>query len=682
MQVGVDIGGTFTDILVTDDDGTLEVIKTPSTPDHPEQGVITGLTEVGQTLDRPISDITFFSHATTVATNAVLEDEWANTALVTTDGFRDVLEIGRQTRPDLYDFQAEKPTPIVPRRHRYEVTERVNPDGTVEAQLDRQTARDIADKIAASDATAVAVCFLNSFENPANEKEMKAVLEAHTDVSVTLSTEVLPEIREYERTVTTAMSAGLQPVMARYLSQIEASLSDKNVSASVNVMQSNGGIITSDAARRKAINTLLSGPAAGVQGAVHVAEQAGYEDIMTMDMGGTSCDVSIVPDGSPVLSSELEVGDYPVRIPMVDIHTIGNGGGSKAWIDAGDALRVGPRSAGAQPGPICYGRGGTDITITDAHALLGRLNPSAFLGDTLGMPDGRLRDKFESTLCDQVGSTPEKIAQDVLDVANANMERALKVISTERGWDPRSFTLVAFGGAGPLHATALADRLDIKRVLVPKYAGVLSTLGLQVADTVYDHVQSIVTPWNSVSPERIESEFEQLEAAGGEQLDAAGVPSADQRFERSVDLRYAGQSFELSVDFDGPVTEAAKDRVAARFHDQHKHRYGHANTEESLELVNLRVKAVGETDPPALEDVTPPTGTVEDAQKTTRTVFFDNTPRQTPVYDRQRLPYNANLSGPAIIEGADTTVTVFPDQAARIDQRGNLLVNTGVADNE
>lgn len=678
MQVGVDIGGTFTDILVTDDDGTLEVIKTPSTPDKPAEGVINGLEEIEQGNANSVSDITFFSHATTVATNAVLEDEWAETALVTTDGFRDVLEIGRQTRPDLYDFQAVKPTPIVPRRRRYEVPERVDPDGHVETALDQETARDISAEIAASDATSVAVCFLNAFENPTNECQMTNILEANTDASITLSSEVLPEIREYERTVTTGMSAALQPVMAEYLNQIETSLADLNVSASLNVMQSNGGVITSEAAREKAVNTLLSGPAAGVQGAVHVGEQAGYQDLITMDMGGTSCDVSIVPDGSPVLSSELEVGKYPVRIPMVDLHTIGNGGGSKAWIDAGGALRVGPESSGAQPGPICYGRGGDDITITDAHALLGRLNPAAFLGDDLGIPDDQLRNTFESDLCNALGSTPEKVAQDILDVANANMERALNVISTERGWDPRSFTLVAFGGAGPLHATALANRLDIGRVLIPRYAGVLSALGLQVADTVYDHIQSFVTPWADVSPEQIETEFEQLEADGAEQLAAAGVPESDQRFERSVDLRYIGQSFELSVDLDGVVTEAAMDDLATRFHQKHEQHYGHANTAEPVELVTLRVNSIGEIAAPQLDDTVSRNGTVDQAEKTTRSVYFDGRPHRTPIFDRQYLPVDGRVSGPAIVEGADSTVTIFPDQKARTDEHGNLIVTTGV----
>lgn len=677
MQVGVDIGGTFTDILVTDDDGNLEVIKTPSTPANPDQGVINGLKEIETGLGRSVSDITFFSHATTVATNAVLEDEWAKTALVTTGGFRDVLEIGRQTRPELYDFQAEKPTPIVPRRRRYEVRERVAPSGDIETKLNKQGAREIAAEIADSDATSVAVCFLNAFENPANEQQMADILEANTDVSVTLSAEVLPEIREYERTVTTAMSAGLQPVMAKYLNQIETSLSEMDVPASLNVMQSNGGVITSEAAREKAVNTLLSGPAAGVQGAVHVGEKAGYEDLITMDMGGTSCDISIVPDGDPVLSSELEVGEYPVRIPMIDLHTIGNGGGSKAWVDAGGALRVGPESAGAQPGPICYGRGGTDITITDAHTLLGRLDPSSFIGDGLGIPDGHLRDAFESDICSQLGSTPEKVAQDILNVANANMERALNVISTERGWDPRSFTLVAFGGAGPLHATALANRLNTERVLIPQYAGVLSALGLQVANTVYDEVQSFVTPWEDVSPERIENEFKQLETSGAEQLDAAGVPDTDQRFERSVDLRYVGQSFELSVDLNEPLTKAAMNQVAGRFHEKHEQHYGHANSEEPLKLVNLRVNAVGNIKPPELKGVTSSAGTVDEAQKTTRKVYFDGTPERTPVFDRQLLPVGGQLSGPAIIEGSDSTVTIYPEQSARTDERRNLVVSTG-----
>jgi N-methylhydantoinase A len=677
MRVGVDVGGTFTDILITEE-GTTEIIKTPSTPENPDEGVVDGLQIINDDPDWELNGVDFFAHGTTVATNAVLEDNWTESALITTEGFRDVLEIGRQDRPSLYDFQAEKRVPIIRRRHRYEVPERIGPDGEVQVELDERAARRVAKEIADANLPAVAICFLNSFEDHTHEQRVAEIVrEEHSEASITLSSDVLPEIREYERTVTTAMSAGLEPVMGQYLGRLEQALDSVGVQASLTVMQSNGGVIAGEDARTKAVNTLLSGPAAGVEGATYVGEQAGYSDLITMDMGGTSCDVSIVPNGEPVLSSELEVGGYPVRIPMVDIHTIGNGGGSIASIDEGNALRVGPESAGANPGPICYGRGGTAVTITDAHAMLGRVDPSAFLGDDLGVSDQRLREAFEADLCDSVGASPESVAQDILDVTNANMERALNVISTERGWDPRSFTLIAFGGAGPLHAPALAKRLDIERILIPRYAGALSALGLQVADTVYDHVHSHVRRLDAVSIGQVQDKFNRLQHRGEEQLSEAGVPKSQRRFDRALDLRYVGQSFELTVPFEGEFTEPTVETLRDRFHEKHERRYGHANEEEPLELVNIRVSAVGESDSVNLAAETPTETTVNDVQKETRPVYFSDEVRQTAVFDRLKLPVGAEFEGPAIVEGPESTVTVFPDQAGRVDGHGNLLITQG-----
>lgn len=677
MKVGVDIGGTFTDVLVATGDGSLDVIKTPSHPDAPEQGVVDGLSKIPDTGDRSLSALESLSHGTTVATNAVLEGNWAETALVTTAGFRDVLEIGRQDRPDLYDLQAEKPTPVVPRRRRYEVPGRLTQNGTVIEEFDTAQAREVARTIANSGVSAVAVCFLNAFEDPRHERRMRDLLEAECDgVSVTLSSDILPEIREYERTTTTAMSASLEPVMDRYLDQLNTALDNMGVPASLNVMQSNGGIITANTAREKAINTLLSGPAAGVEGAAYVGRSVGFENIITMDMGGTSCDVSIVPDGAPVRSAELEVGRYPIRIPMVDVHTIGNGGGSIARIDSGGALRVGPLSAGAQPGPICYGRGGEEVTITDAHAMLGRVDPTAFLGDGLGVGDDALTDAFESGLCDSLGRTPEQVAQDVIDVTNANMQRALKVISTERGHDPREFTLVAFGGAGPLHATALARDLNIGQVLIPRHAGVLSALGLLVSDTVYDYVKTHLERWNDIDAKGVESGFQELTAEGGEQLKAADIPPEDRHFDRSIDVRYVGQSFELTVSIDQPVTEGELAAAAERFHNAHRQRYGHANPEEPLELVNLRLDAIGEASPPSLSTIEPPDHSASAAVRTHRPVSFDGETFNCPVHDRSQLPADGSFHGPAIIEGDESTITVHPSQAASIDKYGNVVVET------
>ncbi|MFB6195127.1 MAG: hydantoinase/oxoprolinase family protein [Haloplanus sp.] len=675
MQVGVDIGGTFTDLLAVTDDGRLEVKKTSSTPDAPERGIVNAIADLEEASGRSPSAIDFFSHGTTVATNAVLEREWADTALVTTAGFRDVLEIGRQDRPALYDLHAEKPDPIVPRDRRYEVPERIDADGEIRKSFDEQRAREVARGIDESDATAVAVTFLNAFRNPSHERRMADVIDAVCDdVSVTLSVDVLPEIREYERTTVTAMSAALKPVVSTYLDDLETALSDIGVGATLNVMQSNGGIITGETARDKPVNLLLSGPAAGVCGAARVSQLAGFPDVITMDMGGTSCDVSIVPDGEPVRSAELEVDDYPVRVPMIDIHTIGNGGGSKAWLDTGGALRVGPRSAGADPGPVCYGRGGEDVTVTDAHTLLNRLDPENFGGGDLGVDRTTLRKAFDEQFGDDLDRTPEELAGDILEVANANMLRALNVISTERGHDPREFTLVAFGGAGPLHASTLARELDVPRVLVPRYAGVLSALGLLVSDVVYDYVQSYLEPWPSLDPDDVEAAFRELEGKGEKRLATAGVPESDRRFVRAVDVRYHGQSFELTVPAPASTDRAALDTIAERFHERHRERYGHASPDEPLELVNLRIDAVGETTSPSLSSRPTPDRSLADAIREPREVRFDGGIHECRVYDRARLPRETSFPGPAVVEGTESTAVVLPGQRARVDEYGNLII--------
>ncbi|MDY6765110.1 MAG: hydantoinase/oxoprolinase family protein, partial [Halobacteria archaeon] len=420
-RIGVDVGGTFTDV-VTVHEGRVNVTKTPSTPDSPERGVVNGLRKARSGFD--FSDISFLSHGTTVATNAALEGEWADTALVTTQGFRDALEIGRQARPDIYDFQVEKAPPIVERDKRFEVEERLDEKGNVVMPLDEGSIRSVAEKIKEKDVESVAVCLLFSFENEDHERRVKDILEEELDTSFSISTEALPEIREYERTLTTCLNAGLKPVIDDYLGELESEKNDLGIPSSLKIMQSNGGIITSEAARQRPVNTLLSGPAAGVQGATYIASLCGIDDIITMDMGGTSCDVSLVQDRDPIISTEVEVGDYPVGVPMIDIHTIGSGGGSIAWIDKGDALRVGPRSAGADPGPICYDRGGDKPTITDAHVLLGRLDPEGFAPGSSYASRETIRGVLEDEIAHPLGMDATEAAQGIIDIANANMERA------------------------------------------------------------------------------------------------------------------------------------------------------------------------------------------------------------------------------------------------------------------
>jgi len=667
VRVGVDIGGTFTDVVAIRD-GDLVTEKVPSTPDSPADAVVDGIT-AATAAGFDVADVTFLAHGTTVATNAVLEGDWADTAVLTTQGFRDVLEIGRQARPDLYDLDAEKPPPVVPRHRRYAVPERLDERGTVLDPLDTDAVRDIAADLEAVDS--VAVCFLFAYENPDHERTAAAILRDELDVPVSTSAAVLPEYREYERSVTTALNAALRPVVADYLAQLRTDLDAAGVAADLTIMGSNGGVMTADAAQTRPVQTLLSGPAAGVRGAVHVADAADVTDFVTMDMGGTSCDVSLVTDGDPAIATDVTVGDYPVGVPMVDVHTVGAGGGSVAWLDAGGALRVGPRSAGADPGPVCYGRGGDRPTTTDAQVLLGRIDPTQFLGEPAD------RDAVEaavrSTIADPLETSVTDAAAGIVSVANANMERALRVVSVERGHDPRDLTLVAYGGAGPLHAPALAAALDMPRVLVPPSAGVLSALGLLVSDVTADVSTSMVRPWPDLDPGQVRAAVADLEATATQAVADADIPPERRSLDRRLDLRYAGQSFELSVAAPDTIDADALTAIADRFHDRYADRYGHAAPEEPLELVTVRVRARGHVDTPTVSHTAPSTDPA-DAVRTTRPVRFGDTTHDTRVYDRARLPVDQAIEGPAVVEGAQSTALLHPDHHGRVDAAGNLHV--------
>jgi len=672
-RVGVDVGGTFTD-LVTVRNGAVQVRKTPSTPDAPERGVINGLEEARDDGGLDLGTIDFLGHGTTVATNALLEEDWADTALVTSEGFRDVLEIGRQNRPDIYDFQAEKPTPVVERDRRFEVRERLDERGNVLEPLDEEDARALAADLADADVDSVAISLLHSFENDDHEQRVRELLAEQLDASFSLSSRTLPEIREYERTLATSVNAALKPVIDSYIGRLKSGVAERGVSAELKIMQSNGGIITADAARDRPVNTLLSGPAAGVQGATYVAGLAGVEDVITMDMGGTSCDVSLVEDGDPLVSTDVEIGNYPVSVPMIDVHTVGSGGGSIAWLDKGGALRVGPRSAGADPGPVSYGRGGTKPTITDAQLLLGRLDPSRFLSDDLDADVDDVRTAVDEHVAAPLDMGVEEAAQGILDVANANMERALRVVSVERGYDPRDFAMVAFGGAGPLHATTLAEALDVPQVVVPRTAGVLSALGLLISDILYDYSVSRVRPWTDVTPETLAESFAGFRERGRARLDEEELDPERMSFEPTVDLRYKGQSFELSVPVPaGTLDEEALSSVVDSFHDRHRRRYGHAYTEEPVELVTIRLRARGVVESPDLRPAETG-GTVTDARRERRPVMFDGQFVESAVYVRELLPTGATFDGPAVVEGEESTVVVRPGQSARIDEYGSIVV--------
>ncbi|ELZ11069.1 5-oxoprolinase [Halovivax asiaticus JCM 14624] len=689
VRIGVDVGGTFTDVVAVRD-GELTVTKTPSTPDAPDEGVVDGLELSRDAAGYAVAGVADLAHGTTVATNAVLERDWADVALVTTEGFRDALAIGRQDRPDIYDYTVSKPEPVVPRRRRFEVTERLDERGEVRTPLDEASVRAVADELPA-EIESIAVSLLFAFENDTHERRVAEILEdelggdddtvdesGDSPVSLSLSSDVRPEIREYERTLVTALNAALKPVMDAYVGRLEEAVADRGIEPALRIMQSNGGTIGADRARTRPVNTLLSGPAAGVRGAAHVAGLRGEGNVITMDMGGTSCDVSLVRDGEPTVTTGLEIGEYPVAVPSIDVHTIGAGGGSIAWVDDGGALRVGPRSAGAEPGPVCYGRGGTQPTVTDAQVLCGRLDPARFLDRDADDPGtaGIDRDAVEAAVAEHVAeplglSVPEA-AEGILDVANASMERALRVVSVEAGHDPRDFGLVAYGGAGPAHAAALAESLSIPRVLVPRTAGVLSALGLLVSDRLVERSASMVRPLAAVDPGAIETALADFEDEGWAQLDATTDSIV---VERSIDLRYAGQSFDLTVDLpEGPVTDETLTDAVEAFHAAHERRYGHASPDEPVELVTVRARVRAVVEPPRLSAAEGTGSDADQAVHGTRSVVFDGTTRETPVYDRPALSVGSDVTGPAIVDGPESTVVVRPGWRATVDGYGTIVM--------
>lgn len=672
VRLGVDVGGTFTD-LVALREGDLVVEKTPTVPGAQEEGVSAALDSLP---DREIgsSETDFFAHGTTVATNAVLERDWAETAMVTTRGFRDVLEIGRQTRPSLYDLMAEKPRPVVERRNRLEVRERMDERGEVLEPLDEEDVREVVEEIEDSEVGSVAVSLLFSYENPEHESMLKEVLESELDVYVSASSRVLPEIGEYERTVATCLNAALKPVMDDYLSSLKDAAEGAGVVPEPRVMQSNGGLATLEGCRERPLSTALSGPAAGVKGASYLAGLIDARNVITMDMGGTSCDVSLIEGGEPTMTAEDRLGGYPLALPSVDVHTVGSGGGSMAWIDPGGALRVGPDSAGADPGPVCYGRGGTTPTVTDAHFVLGRIDPGAFLPYGQGAGIEKVRRVVREEIAEPLDMGVEEAAAGTLEVAEANMAGALRKVSVERGHDPREFALVAFGGAGPLHAARLAEKLDIPRVLVPRNSGVLSAFGLLVTDVVYDFGLSRVRRWSRVEPEELEAEFRDLKERGMRRLSADGVDEGDVVFERSLDMRYEGQSFSLNVeapypDSNHPVTHG----VEERFHARHRERYGSSYPDEPVELVALRVMVRAPVEDPELS-VGVGGDSLNDAVRGTRRVRFGEKSFETPVYAWDDLPANSELGGPAVVEGPASTALLPPRVEASIDGYRNIQV--------
>jgi N-methylhydantoinase A/oxoprolinase/acetone carboxylase beta subunit len=653
VRVGIDTGGTFTDFVRLGSDG-LVVHKLRTTPDDPSRAILTGLDDLAT--DAEATDVV---HGSTVATNAVLERKGARVALVATAGFEDVLRIGRQTRAELYNIFIPPPRPLVEPALTFGLSERLDADGRVlTAPADAEIAR-LASAIRKTGAEVIAVCLLHSYLNSSHEARVAETLRAD-GWTVSTSHEVLPEYREFERWSTTVVNAYVTPLIDRYLSALEARLGRKRLA----IMQSNGGSISAAAARAQAVRTVLSGPAAGVVGAQAVARAAGFDRVITFDMGGTSTDVSLI-DRQIATTTDSRVGDFPVRLPVIDIHTVGAGGGSIAFVDSGGALRVGPRSAGSVPGPVCYGAG-TELTVTDANLLLGRLDPEYFLGGRMTLDVARVP-AVAAALAKSLKLGVPELAEGIVRVANANMERAIRVVSVERGHDPRRFALVAFGGAGGMHACEIARRLEIGTVIVPRHAGVLSALGMLVADVTRDYSASVLEPADRLPSRALERRLQPLVARASRDLGREGFDRRRLVIERLVDVRYAGQSYEITV----PLSS----RYRADFDRRHEQLYGYASPARPAEVVAVRVRAAGVTDKPRL-----PFTRVR-RSSTPRAIArrpgrFDG--RMTPVafFRWPDLSPGARARGPAVITGAEATVVVPLGCGFAVDGYGNVLIQT------
>jgi len=680
MRVGFDIGGTFTDVIVLGDDGRLTTAKVLSLLDRVGEDIVECVQR-----STPNAKVESFVHGTTIGSNAVIENKTALTGLITTKGFRDELEMRGQRRPNIYDVSWDRLPPLVPRSLRLEVNERALGDGSIEKPLDPKEAQAVIRTLLDAHVEAIAVALINSYLNPSHERQIgQLISEIAPRMVVCLSSDIHPEIREYERTSTTVINASLIPVVDRYLNQLE-----KHLSAYSNrllIMQSNGGIMTAQGARRRPAYMIESGPAAGVLAASRLAAESELNQVLSFDMGGTTAKACLIENGIPLEKAGGEVGGgatmttrlfggggHALRVPSLDIVEVGAGGGSVAWIDDGGALRVGPHSAGADPGPVCYGRGGHEPTVTDANVVLGYMNPEAIAGSTLRINCQAALEAIEQQLATPLKVDVFRAAYGVTQVANATMMRALRAVSTERGRDPREFTLVAFGGSGPVHATSLAESLGITRVLVPLFPGLFSALGLLLADYRHDYVRTIATALDKVNLEDLQRHYEAMEAAAQTELLEEGVASDAIRFERQVDLKYGYQVSEIPLPFPTANTKDLRGELTRLFIDAHRQAFGY-DSNDTIEVVNLRLRALASAGTLRFSDLT----SRVDGQPSTgihsRDAYFGPThgTQRTPILCRADIA--TEQAGPLIVEEPDTTVVVPPGWQVSRDNRGNLIL--------
>lgn len=686
LRIGLDVGGTFTDVVMADDrTGRIYSAKTLTTPKALAEGVLTGLEKILGVAGETQRAVRSIVHGTTIGTNALIERTGSRTALVTTEGFRDVLEIGRIQRPQegLYDFSVDTPAPLVPRYLRLGVRERVGSAGEVVIPLDEASAREAIERLKSQEVTSIAVIFLFSFLNPSHERRVRELCrEIHPEASVSLSSDIAPEFREFERTSTTVINAYLQSAVGEYLRALVARLQERFGRLDLRIMQASGGSMSPDTARQAAIQTVNSGPAGGAIAGAFIGRLMGGRKLITVDMGGTSFDIGVIEDGTPRVTSDGKFEGFPVKIPIIDIATIGAGGGSIAWMDKGGVLNVGPMSAGAEPGPACYAMGGDRPTVTDANLALGRLNPDYFLGGEICLDATRAREAIRRHVAEPMRVSVEAAAAAIVRLVNANMVKGISVNSIQRGLDVREFVLIAFGGAGPLHAVELAKELGIRRVVIPRLPGHLSAFGLLVSDTRHDFVKAISRRQGEVTPKILLDAYRELERRGREQLRRERVPPPQTAMIWSADLRYVGQSYELNTPVPRGLAPARLvPTVVKRFHALHQRVYAYRSEAEEVEFVQVRLTAIGRS--PAIRVAGDGRSTGGRrvvagrglSRKGIRRVFFEGGGfRSCAVYDREVLPRRVRFRGPCVVEEEASTTVVLPGASVQVDGYGNLII--------
>ena len=681
QRLAIDVGGTFTDVvLVNDKTGFISYTKTPSSPGDPSEGVLNGVHKILSQVQIQPEEIDYFIHGTTFATNAFLENNGSQVALLTTEGFRDVIEIGRQKRPKLYDLFQDKPASIVERRFRYGIEERIGPKGEVLTELNEKHVIDIIEEIKDSGIKSIAVVYLHSYANPVHElKTAELINKLYPECQVSLSHEISPEFREYERTITTVVNAYLKPNTRNYFVNLSDKLSQNNVKKPY-IVKSSGGAMTLEVAGDRVVETLLSGPAGGVIGSTFLAKEMGIKNIITLDMGGTSTDVAMILNQEPRTTMESHFKGYPLKVPMIDMETVGAGGGSIGWIDEGNLLKVGPRSAGAIPGPACYGNGGTEPTITDANLVLGRLDPSTFHNGEMQLDVEASKNSFLGIM-NKTGMSMEEAALGILEIANHHMAEAVRLVTIRKGFDPNEFTLFAFGGASPLHASQIAKALNIPKVVIPKMSSEMSAFGFLAADIRHDFAITRLTPLEQNSLSAIIDVFKELKERGEALLTQEEVPENERLFLYRVDLRYKGQAFEITVDVNTSILEQISiSELIDKYHQEYDRHYGHSDKNEAIEIVNFRLSAIGLTSKVKLEkqlegSLIPP----KTAKTGLRNVFLNSSKKykEIPVYNVSELLANNQIKGPAIIDGVNTTIMMETGDIAEMDHIGNLIITIG-----